>query len=70
MNIINFILLRFSRSFNEIAEINIDKDNSSLLKELKKNTWEMVNIKKVTVDINEIIIEMLIVFFNLLLLKI
>ena len=70
MNIINFILLRFSRSFNEIAEINIDKDNSSLLNELKKNTWEMVNIKKVTVDINEIIIEMLIVFFNLLLLKI
>jgi hypothetical protein len=70
MNIINFILLRISRSFNEIAEINIDKDNSSMLKELKKNTWEMVNIKKVIVDINEIIIEMLIVFFNLLLLKI
>ena len=68
INKINFILLRFSRSFNEIPEINIDKENISKLKELKKNTWERVNIKKVIVDINEVIIDMLIAFFNLLLL--
>ena len=59
------ILFRPSRSFIDSRETDIDKDSNSKLKELKKLIWDKVNTKKVIVVIIEIIIEIVIDFFNL-----